>query len=341
MSRAIAALLNEPEHLVRKAVKILEDKNGYPSHDVRHLADNIQRVRAKIAELNLDPDDTTAEELYHALLVKFQKDSKEFDACLGAENQTYDQRVETAINLVSKKLKLPEVWTLKSQAAKQLLKSEPPKKLMKFLGYRSVDSLIKRQNLAELQFMFAYFESNAWNKIYLKKLNALDSSHFELQPIKLVNLSLEKWNELEINQPIVFNASVGAFGLLPEHSLQKASLLSLVVLLIDELSCFGEVSLSELGPLAGWWHDTDGLIAKLAGGNVSMNITDVAINHLAASDLNDQELKAGRRSFWDGLVSRYQNLLTAEEDLGMSFERPVAQVKAPISPLAFEYAEDI
>jgi hypothetical protein len=158
MSRAIAALLNEPEHLVRKAVKILEDKNGYPSHDVRHLADNIQRVRAKIAELNLDPDDTTAEELYHALLVKFQKDSKEFDACLGAENQTYDQRVETAINLVSKKLKLPEVWTLKSQAAKQLLKSEPPKKLMKFLGYRSVDSLIKRQNLAELQFMFAYFD---------------------------------------------------------------------------------------------------------------------------------------------------------------------------------------
>jgi hypothetical protein len=342
MSCALAKLLNEPEQVIKKAIRILEGKNGYPSHDVRHLADNIQRVRSKISELNLDPDDTTSEELYHALLVKFQKDNRVFAAQYGAFANDYDKKIDLVVELIADKIKLPEVWTLKSHTAKQLVKNQPPKKIMKILGYRSVESLIKRQNIAELLLMSEYIESSAWCRAYQKKINSLDSSQFERQPIKLVSLSLAKWGEAENDKLVVFNANVGALGLLPTRSLANAELLTMVVLLLDGLSAFnGKADLSVFGPVINWWCTMDSLIANLNGDGVSMNICDVATNHLLVSDFGEHSMTAARRSFWKGLTSRYENLLTAEEDLKMSFERPVTSSNMPTNQPAFEYVEDV
>jgi hypothetical protein len=61
MSRKISMLLDQPEPMVNKLLSELEDKNGYPSHDARHIAENSQKVRLKIVALGLDPEDTTGE----------------------------------------------------------------------------------------------------------------------------------------------------------------------------------------------------------------------------------------------------------------------------------------
>lgn len=82
MSKVIAQLLDEPERLVSRAIAQIEAKNGYPNHDVRLIAENIQRIRTKIAELGMDPDDTTGPELYHALIAKFQADSLAMEEAL-------------------------------------------------------------------------------------------------------------------------------------------------------------------------------------------------------------------------------------------------------------------
>ena len=76
MSRVIADIIEHPESVVSKVISSLEAKNGFPSHDVRHYADSHQKSRIKIAELGLDPDDTTPEELYRSLLIKFQADAR-------------------------------------------------------------------------------------------------------------------------------------------------------------------------------------------------------------------------------------------------------------------------
>jgi ribosome assembly protein YihI (activator of Der GTPase) len=77
--KRIARILGEDEDRVATLVNALEEKNGFPSHDVRYLAENVQKIHSKITDLGLDPDDTTGEELFHALLVKFEKDSNVFD----------------------------------------------------------------------------------------------------------------------------------------------------------------------------------------------------------------------------------------------------------------------
>jgi hypothetical protein len=161
MSKPISQILNHPERAVAKAIAKLEDKNGYPSHDVRLTAENIQKVRSKLAELNLDPDDTTGEELYQALMVKFQEDSRRFDEHFGMHARGFDEKSSKAFELVSKNADLPERWVMKASWAKSLLRQHPPKRVMKQLHYRSIDSMLKRENLAEIYLGIEFIESPA------------------------------------------------------------------------------------------------------------------------------------------------------------------------------------
>jgi hypothetical protein len=43
MNKRISRLLGEPEAKVTKLISELEAKNGHPSHDVRMIAENVQK----------------------------------------------------------------------------------------------------------------------------------------------------------------------------------------------------------------------------------------------------------------------------------------------------------
>lgn len=128
MSKHIANLLDQPERLVRRTIMRLEDKNGYPSHDARQLAESIQQVRRKLADLGMDPDDTTAEELYHALLSRFEKDCLAFDIENNFHSIDFEAKVAKSTDLIEKNMALPQRWVLKTTAAKNLLRRQPPQK---------------------------------------------------------------------------------------------------------------------------------------------------------------------------------------------------------------------
>src|SRR5579862_5664591 len=127
MSKRIADIMDQPEYLVRRLINKLEDKNGSPSHDVRHLAENIQKVRGKLTDLGLDPDDTTGEELYQALLAKFEKDASSFDNYFDAKDLGFDQKAAKATEILGQIDVLPRQWALKRVVAKNILRAQPPK----------------------------------------------------------------------------------------------------------------------------------------------------------------------------------------------------------------------
>src|SRR5947208_2061243 len=102
MSKTLARLLGKSEKEVVAAISKLEALCGYPSEDVRLLAENKQKLRAKTMQLGLDPDDTTDEELYYALLGRFSRDSQTIDKALGVNDSTkLDERIDKAIQLVN------------------------------------------------------------------------------------------------------------------------------------------------------------------------------------------------------------------------------------------------
>jgi hypothetical protein len=212
MSKKLAELLDEPEVVVESVIKKLEHISGWESTDVRLLAEINNKVLAKHLELGLDPKDTTGPELYHALLAKLNKDEEKFSL-----------PANTIINQVSGVHKNYHVYSLKRNVAKELLRSHPPRRLMKQLSFRSVDSMLKRENVCELYVGLMKYESPRWLNVFYKDVAKLTPSDFETQEIEIVKMTPKRWNEINdenvastiplLGSVAVWDTSVGSVSL--------------------------------------------------------------------------------------------------------------------------------
>jgi hypothetical protein len=342
MSRRIARILDEPEPIVSKFLKEIEEKNGFPSHDARFLAENIQRIRSKLAELGLDPDDTTGEELYQALLIKFEKNSRLFDIQFGAEDMVFEEKAAKAAQIVSQCYALQSQWAIKSQIAKNILRGLPPKRVMKHLGYRSIESMLKRENTGELYLAADLLESASWQKIRAKLISRLNQTDFELRPVHFVLLSRQNWSSiLGPEDFIAKNYDVQTIGIWPDAAVTNTYLLNLTLLLEEQIqpSARLRTPLTRISGILGWWADMDHLVAELAGESISLNLKDCAANHLKKNSYSDKQNTNGRVSFWRQLMDRYENQPLTEAFFETDTRQRIAALGS-VSPPVYEFAEE-
>jgi hypothetical protein len=185
MPKLLAELLDIPEVLIETAITKLEHLSGWQSTDVRLLAEANNKLRAKTKELGLDPEDTTGTELYYALQAKLAADEKSFN--LGREE---------IIQKLSQVYKARKVYALRHGVAKDLLRGHPPKHLMKQLNYRSIDSMLKRENIVALYAALQIAESSRWHKTFWKDLSKLSPSDFETRQIEVVQIDAKRYKSL-------------------------------------------------------------------------------------------------------------------------------------------------
>lgn len=317
MSKAMADLLKSPEAGLSKAVSKFEELTGYPSEDVRLLVENKQKVRSKTSELGLDPDDTTNRELYHALITRFDKDSSLIDKAVGvSQNTGVDERIDKAIQLVKHCAQVDEMWVVKNSKAKDVLSNNPPKQTAKIVNYRSIVSFLKREDIAEIFLVSTIAESVTWQRNITKQISKLNSTDFELRPIKIAKLPFGKWPVIKKPTDIIKNSNIGALAIWPSPDLDDARVLSLTLLLLRGLQRLNpngySESLSELSPSLRWWAGTDYLIAE--GENpVSFSLKDVAYNHQKKYELENSASRHGSYSFWHELINRYKARLGSQE----------------------------
>jgi hypothetical protein len=343
MSRRLGRLLAESPQTVADLIADLEKRNGHPSHDVRHMAQIHQQVLKKLADLNLDPADTTAKELYHALLVKFDADSREFDAAYGTSNSSFTDKLELAAKLLKTSGHTPRQWALRPKTARDLMRSHQPKHVMKYLNYRSVESMLKREDLAKVYLLASCLESDSWQKQQNRLVSKLDQTAFELRDTRIAAV------DIDIDEPgaIIISDEMAALTICPSDGPTDSTLLSIMLTLIETMEAYstGELSAKEIfssDKIIDWWHQADGLLADLDGGQVSLNIHDVAACHSQMSRFEDRLLDKARKSYWAQLVDRYEN----KEDIEALFDETVInkvrqfKFRAPEPAYEFEYAED-
>lgn len=329
MSKVLSILLDKPEQIIKDAIKELEELSGFPSEDVRLIADNGLMVRRKISELGLDPDDTTNEELYQALLARFAHDAAQLDLAIGSrQDLNLDRKIDLAIDLTKHLLSKKEVWVLKPTAAKRLLQALPPKKLMKLLNYRSVDSLLKRQPLAEIYLAVSFIESPTWNKSLNKSASDLNTTDWTRQPPDLVKLPIKCFQLLPEPASFTIASSLtGTAALWPAAKLEKASVLNLSLLLAEAAEILGATSepraMANLHPALNWWSNTTHLLATHSGEPVSLNLKDLAISHLQAADYKTRSMSHARESLWDELLRRYQNYVSQDVEILSKFTNEI------------------
>lgn len=325
MAGKIAQLVGKAESEAESLVAKLEDMSGFPSEDVRMLAGMMQRSRAKLTQLGLDPDDTTAEELYYSLRAKFDRDSLLIDRALGVkEGATSAECQLKACKLVNYAVSSAEVWTLKPAATKEVLRANVPKKVMKKLGYRSIDSMLKREDFTATFLAAKAIESPTWQKKLASQLHRKTTASYELRSLRATSLP-EKLASYEIKDKVVASGELGVAAVWPTHN--QVSVLSLSLALLNALDGICEQKLHHrlhsVHPALNWWSDTEHLFYAPKGELVSLNFLDIADDHTAEKPFEHRSHDNAHLAFWNQLADRYKQYLTELPDEVVGAEKKI------------------
>lgn len=209
----------EPEF--RLGLKQLEQAAGLPSEDIRLSTEIAHALQAKLRDLNLDPHDTTGRELYNALMQRAKDDNQALCELLGGDDIN-EHNIMPRIERLVQSLHVPkQVFALKMQVAKKILRQHPPKKSMKRLGYRSLESMLKHEAAPALFAVAGMVESAQWHKNIQAAYKKLMPGDFETRDVLLVSPDGDRWNSASAEyvaknrQNIVAFRELGAVVLLP------------------------------------------------------------------------------------------------------------------------------
>lgn len=196
MSRLLSDLLGAREPAFTQHINRLEHESGHPSIDLRLSSDIAKRVRQKIRELGLDPSDTTGRELYFSLQALVKKHDEYLAKSIGVTNSGNAQEVINKVVAAVPDLQIPKgCWAIKHSSAKRLLSQMPPKRVMKHLRYRSVDSMLKRSNIDEVFAAIYFAESVSWQERFFSGYRKLGSADFENRKISVIEVESKVWGD--------------------------------------------------------------------------------------------------------------------------------------------------
>lgn len=197
MSRLLSELLQAQEPAFESALKKLEHASGNPSVDVRLTAEITGKVHMKMRELGLDPHDSTGEELYHALQNIVKIHDQFLAAHIGITGKMDSVEVLSRLRHVIEKINVPkEAWVIKHSSAKRLIKAMVPRKTMRHLGYRSIDSMLKREPIEDIYVAVRLLEAPEWLQKFTQSYKKLNPSDFEVRQIAFLQPDTQKWGGL-------------------------------------------------------------------------------------------------------------------------------------------------
>ncbi len=200
MTKFLSQALQAKEPDFRQGVDRLELSHGRPSHDIRLTTEVMRCTRDKINDLGLNGSDTTAEELYHSLMHKVAADDQKlvkrlrFDAAVSVSAEA--DVVEGMVLQLNRLDDHKTVFAIKPSCFKRLIKANPPKKALKMLGYRSVDSFIKRESIESILGSAWLVEGRNWRNQLMSSYKKLTPKDFESRDIIITNPKTKQWTGL-------------------------------------------------------------------------------------------------------------------------------------------------
>lgn len=200
MTKFLSDCLQAPEPFFRHGLKRLEALSGNPSHDIKLSLEVNQAAKHKLMALGIDPNDTTAEEVYYLLQEKVrQDDAKLVKALRTLAARHVSAEGEVVAGMVHALKALPDSkrgYALKTAAFKSLIKKLPPKKAMKQLGYRSLDSFLKHESAANILVAAKLYETAQWHSRLMDSYKKLRPGDFEDRQIEILQPGSYRWRQL-------------------------------------------------------------------------------------------------------------------------------------------------
>jgi hypothetical protein len=295
MTRFLSESLQAEEPFFRQALKRLEAATGHNGTDIRLSAEIMHGARRKALQLGLDPCDTTAQELYRAVEERLRQDDQRLVKALRTLAATHiSAEGDVIAGMVHAINELPmskRCFALKQSSFKTIIRRMPPKKAMKKLGYRSVDSFLKHESPAAILTAAALTEDSKWQHKLHESYRKLRPNDFETRNIQVVTVSFKRWQDIanevvaEQRHNLLTFKELGAVVLLPFPASTPAGAVtaSLTLALHSLNDIRATASYLKLGQVRS---DFGQLVQEVAGGEPSLKeeLMDKAVPwHLAHS----------------------------------------------------------
>ena len=194
LTKYLARILKTGEAVFLRRITKLEQATLQTGVDIRITNEIRAGVHTKLAELGLDPLDTTANELFHALKLKVLADENKIKTILGVKDMAKSVEILTAVaKFLQPYADKQEVWSIKKSSLRRMLQTAKMTKTMKVLHYRSESSLLKRESVLELYATAMLVEGETFRQKILQSMKKMRPSDFEQRPVELICFSAKRW----------------------------------------------------------------------------------------------------------------------------------------------------
>lgn len=191
-SDRIARILRVDKHVIANLEHQLEKSTGKVGVLKSIVEENDRLLENRLQALGLNRD-ATAEEVYDSLISKIEADDLAILKALELTRLDHSRAAQKVVDF-AKVLHAPKRgYFLKLEKAKQFLIAEPPKNILKALGYKYVEELLQKEDLLEVYSALRFLEDGEWlNNVFFKQYENLRPDDFEEREMQLRALH-PKW----------------------------------------------------------------------------------------------------------------------------------------------------
>jgi len=197
----IAKILRTDFSYLKELFNNLEEVTKKRNIALKIYQKNKIKIFQSLKKLNLDPKKASFEEILDALISKAESDDyllrKAFKFPRLALTSSWAKVIKKIKNSTTlKSTNVFEGYFLKEKFLKKILKKTPPRNILKFFGYKSSESLFKKENFLEVLCALRFAEGREWlNNVFLKEYQKVSKNDFEKREVKILVLS-KKWQKL-------------------------------------------------------------------------------------------------------------------------------------------------
>jgi len=190
--KKIAQILRVDKDTVRLLDERLSAVTGKRNVMDKIIEDNEAIMRNRLDDLGLGRQ-VTAKEIYDALISKIESDNHLLFEALSRPDITEEISCNHVLKVAKEVAGSPRGFFLKREKAKELLRNQPPLKIIRSLGYQSVGELLEKEDIFGIFSALRFLEDPRWlNEVFFKQYESLKPDDFEEREIILKALD-KKW----------------------------------------------------------------------------------------------------------------------------------------------------
>jgi hypothetical protein len=134
-----------------------------------------------------------AENVFRALITKLQEDDRKLYRLFKKPSGITLSGLKTLFNFALELADIDQVFVLKKEKAKEILRKNPPPNILKALKYKDVEELLQKEDLIEVFSALRFVETGEWmHKTFDETYKKLTFQDFEKRNVELRVLS-GKW----------------------------------------------------------------------------------------------------------------------------------------------------